>query len=355
MARPWRVAKSLLKLRDQINEAYPNRNKKSDGTIGDAAHASRKSDHNPWIRNGRYGVVSALDITNDPRNGVDSSEFADYLKEKNDPRVKYLVSDRRIWNPRISNKWRKYRGKNPHTQHFHLSVKPQSNFYDDDQPWDIPLEGTPRPDAPQEDDRPILKQGARGQWVRNLQKMLSASIDGIFGPLTKRAVVRFQNRFKLVPDGIVGPYTWEALDKEVGEDGVVPRPEFKGGLDNVVATVFGGRGNPEPSAYENRMITDDELGVALPLRFKGERPRIRVINRANGKEAVGEIVDVGPWYIDDPYWETPGKRPLAETERIAIRGVNKGRRTNRAGIDLTQGLARMIGIKGMGYVDWEFE
>src|SRR5215212_9158416 len=37
-APSWRAAKSLLTLRTQINQKAPNRNKASDGTIGDARH-----------------------------------------------------------------------------------------------------------------------------------------------------------------------------------------------------------------------------------------------------------------------------------------------------------------------------
>ena len=37
-------------------------------------------------------------------------------------------------------------------------------------------------------------------------------IDGIFGPLTQMAVIQFQMDNGLVPDGIVGPRTYEILD-----------------------------------------------------------------------------------------------------------------------------------------------
>src|SRR5215472_9581086 len=63
--KQWRVAKSLARLRTQINDAFPQRSKSSDGTIGDAAHASRSSDHNPWIVDDGIGVVSAFDVTHD--------------------------------------------------------------------------------------------------------------------------------------------------------------------------------------------------------------------------------------------------------------------------------------------------
>ena len=38
-ARPWRVAESLLALRQEIDQLAPGRSRASDGTVGDAAHA----------------------------------------------------------------------------------------------------------------------------------------------------------------------------------------------------------------------------------------------------------------------------------------------------------------------------
>jgi hypothetical protein len=112
----WRLAKSLLTLRVQINARYPNRSKVSDGAVGDLAHSKSKSDHNP-----RDGVVTAIDITNDLKNGPDLAGMIPYLMA--DPRTKYIIFNKKIYNPSISSgAARPYSGANAHQKHLHLSV-----------------------------------------------------------------------------------------------------------------------------------------------------------------------------------------------------------------------------------------
>ena len=57
----------------------------------------------------------------------------------------------------------------------------------------------------------VVKRGDRGSAVRSIQRQLGITADGVFGPMTERAVKRFQRRHDLVPDGIVGPLTRGAL------------------------------------------------------------------------------------------------------------------------------------------------
>jgi hypothetical protein len=117
----------------------------------------------------------------------------------------------------------------------------------------------------------------------------------------------------------------------------------------ITASVFGGESDYNVSAYnEDKVLNDTDFYVALPDRIEGTRPNVRVYNRETGAEAVATIEDVGPWNIDDPYWEK-GTRPQAES------GYDmSGRKTNSAGIDLSPALAEELDIDGMGKVDWEF-
>lgn len=141
-AGAWRIAQSLLRLREQVNARFPTRNKSEDGAIGDAAHATRNSDHNPWVRDGSMGVVTAVDITHDPRSGCTGELLAEAIRASRDPRVKYI-----IWNRRICSSsgiggaaawaWRAYGGANPHNKHIHISVMSAKAAYDDSGDWRI--------------------------------------------------------------------------------------------------------------------------------------------------------------------------------------------------------------------------
>jgi hypothetical protein len=139
----WRVAKSLERLRFQLNALYPNRSKVSDGGIGNAEHASRSSDHNPWVKDSKgQGVVTARDFTFDDNPadgiGIDGQKLVDCLVANRDPRIKYIIWNRRI----VSSKtqpwvWRPYSGANAHKHHVHISVSPDEKLFDDDRPWNL--------------------------------------------------------------------------------------------------------------------------------------------------------------------------------------------------------------------------
>lgn len=64
----------------------------------------------------------------------------------------------------------------------------------------------------------ILKKGSRGEQVKLLQRHLHLYEDGIFGTLTRDAVIAYQLAHGLKADGIVGAKTWNAI---LGDDSLL--------------------------------------------------------------------------------------------------------------------------------------
>ena len=73
-------------------------------------------------------------------------------------------------------------------------------------------------EIPVETVKPTLRKGDSGEDVRELQERLNqlgydcGEADGEFGTKTKNAVVQFQTKHGLKPDGVVGRKTWAELD-----------------------------------------------------------------------------------------------------------------------------------------------
>lgn len=204
----WRLAESLKKLREQINAAYPNRDKASDGALGDAAHSARKSDHNP----NSAGVVTAIDIDRDFNDGHDGRELVAALQKGRDRRIKYIIFERQITVKGDVSRWKPYKGANTHNHHIHISVSSDPALYDNRDAWILdarmPLQPVSVPTPAQVRD---LKIGDKGDDVKALQVKLGITADGDFGLKTKKAVLNIQVKNGLRADGIVGTNTRKIL------------------------------------------------------------------------------------------------------------------------------------------------
>ena len=115
-----KLCKAGVQLREQIDDAFPNRDRRSDGWIGDPRHAARKSDHNPTAE----GIVRAIDIDADLKShAAEPFDFADQLRllARSDKRISYIIFNGKIASYKRNYKWRKYTGINPHKTHIHIS------------------------------------------------------------------------------------------------------------------------------------------------------------------------------------------------------------------------------------------
>jgi N-acetylmuramoyl-L-alanine amidase len=57
----------------------------------------------------------------------------------------------------------------------------------------------------------VLRKGAVGDSVKILQEILGLKNDGVYGPLTEKAVKEWQIENGLLSDGVIGPITWQLL------------------------------------------------------------------------------------------------------------------------------------------------
>ena len=106
------AAPCCIKALQDATQRWPNRNRASDGIMGDPAHRARKSDHN---------TGDAFDLTHDPANGVDCGKLSRDVTA--DARAKYVIWNREIWSrSKAAQGWRAYNGANPHTKHMHVSI-----------------------------------------------------------------------------------------------------------------------------------------------------------------------------------------------------------------------------------------
>jgi hypothetical protein len=141
----WRNCAASLALVAEVNERWPRRDRTSDGTIGDAAHAARSSDHNPGLVVAGQGVVRARDIDVD---GVDMAWLVEHLRQlgaAGDRRLAgggYLIFNRRITRPDFTG-WKVYTGTNPHDHHAHVSFSRDPAGFDSTAPWGIATAAAP--------------------------------------------------------------------------------------------------------------------------------------------------------------------------------------------------------------------
>jgi hypothetical protein len=116
------LCKAGQQLRLQVDDCFGDRDRSSDGWLGDQRHQSRPSDHNPDAK----GIVRAIDIDRDLAGKAKPDlmpDLADQIRlcAKSDKRISYIIFNGKIASAKQSWKWRTYDGINKHNHHCHIS------------------------------------------------------------------------------------------------------------------------------------------------------------------------------------------------------------------------------------------
>jgi hypothetical protein len=145
----WILVPCLVTLRNEFNRLAPARDKAGDGSIGDLAHSTSASDHNPdETGNTPYedadsrNEVHAIDVDKDLRKpGWSMQKCVEIIvirhRTARDNRLQNVIYNRRIWSRSWGWTARAYTGSNPHNQHAHFSARYTTAQENDTRPWGL--------------------------------------------------------------------------------------------------------------------------------------------------------------------------------------------------------------------------
>jgi hypothetical protein len=147
----WVLVPALVSLRTEFNTLSPNRDKASDGSVGDTSHAASSSDHNPdesgatpYEDSDRINEVHAIDVDNTGPwpPGVTFQRIIDGIVAEHragrDDRLQMVIYNRRIISRSWGwDSWHAYTGSNPHDKHAHFSCRYTTAQESDTSPWGV--------------------------------------------------------------------------------------------------------------------------------------------------------------------------------------------------------------------------
>lgn len=153
-----RLVPAGVTLREQVDARWPDRDRASDGWIGDAAHQDRESDHNPDAQ----GWVHAIDLDEDLGEPGAMRHLADQLAEycrtrqPGSERIKNLVYEDQVCSGTYADTFWTWRGSGyGHTHHLHVSFTDAAER--DGSPFPLPI---------LEDTMPTADEIAAAVWAR---------------------------------------------------------------------------------------------------------------------------------------------------------------------------------------------
>lgn len=141
----WVNSKNAEALKDSVQAKYPGT--QVIYTVGDLAHQEGSSDHNP-DDDSRYDTdqtdsdklqeVRAVDImVNSAFSAAQASAFVAILLKNCKPRIYYIIYNKKMYHSKRGFKAEAYSGKDPHTNHVHVStLAAQDN---NSTPWNLSL------------------------------------------------------------------------------------------------------------------------------------------------------------------------------------------------------------------------
>lgn len=273
----WILTKGLQNLRAQVDEAFPGRDRTSDGTIGDTAHQAETSGHNPDDTSGSRPEwdgdsdstpeVRAWDMDSDLGSGVTAQELVDHLRALPGVAsvIRYMIYNRRMYHERDGFAPTSYTGASPHTEHVHFSGA-FSQSADDNTTFNFRLA-----DLTGGNDM-LVKKGDTGEEVKFWQFVLNSlghsvgTVDGVYGAATAAAVNAYRATYSQgAVDSITGWCAYVMLRDMAANESGKQGPAGPQGNPGPTGPA-GPKGDPGPKGDSGRLagaltVTGGQLTV----------------------------------------------------------------------------------------------
>ncbi|MFI5891755.1 hypothetical protein ACIA5D_16745 [Actinoplanes sp. NPDC051513] len=184
----WVLIPCLKALFAEFDRIAPSRDHASDGSIGDSAHQSTVSDHNPDETGAvpihdadHVNEVHAIDVDNNLRESdLTMEKVVQFLlgrcRSGAEKRLRYIIYNRRIWS--ASSDWvqKTYTGASPHTEHAHFSASYTSSLEASTASWHL-------------EDIPVALTAADKAWITStIAAQTKAAIDSKLGEIAKEVL-----------------------------------------------------------------------------------------------------------------------------------------------------------------------
>ncbi len=149
---PWKLAVPLVRLLWECDVRWPARSRRSDGSIGNAAHQAAAGadldhdgdvDQHDWALSSQHlpdsdGWECALDITAD---GIDVPLVIQAVMRH--PAAWYVIHDGSIWSRTYGWVRQPYRGPSKHKEHVHVSTRLTAVGKTSTAPWGLVVPAAP--------------------------------------------------------------------------------------------------------------------------------------------------------------------------------------------------------------------
>lgn len=174
----------------------------------------------------------------------------------------------------------------------------------------------------------IYKLGSRGEAVKQIQKALHLVPDGVFGPLTQEALVTWQREHGLTPDGLAGPATLARLLPTVAKNVLHMKKSRRTITDIVIHCTASREGQAmtvEQIRAEHKKNGWSDIGYHYVIGLNGERWNGRDVDLVGAHVSGHNAHSIGIAYVGGlenrpgvPYNKLKAKDTRTEKQKSAL-------------------------------------